>query len=149
VKWYDFWTGSSIEGGHAVDVPAPIGRIPLYIRAGSILPLGPAVEYATEKPADPIELRIYRGANGSFTLYEDENDNYNYEKGAHSTIPFSWDDTSQTLIIGDRSGSFPGMLESRTFRIVFVAGNHGVGNGLTETADKTESYSGKKIAVTP
>jgi alpha-D-xyloside xylohydrolase len=147
--WYDFWTGSLIKGGRAIDAPSPIERLPLYVRAGSILPLGPDIEYAAEKSADPIELRVYRGANGAFTLYEDENDTYNYEKGSYATIPFSWDDHAQTLTIGDRSGNFLGMLQTRTFRIVFVSESHGVGGGLTQNADKTVQYSGKKISVTP
>ena len=148
-KWYDFWTGSSLAGGRTLDAPTSLERLPLYIRAGSILPLGPDVEYTTEKSADPVELRVYPGANGSFTLYEDENDTYNYEHGAYATIPFSWDDASHSLTIGDRSGSFPGMLQSRTFRIVFVTQNHGTGGELTIAPDKTVQYSGKKIVVTP
>jgi alpha-D-xyloside xylohydrolase len=147
--WYDFWTGTSTPGPRAIESPAPIDRLPLFIRAGSILPLGPDVEYATEKPADPIELRVYRGANGEFTLYEDENDNYNYEKGAHATIPFIWDEATNTLTIGDRTGTFPGVLESRTFRVVFVAAGHGTGSAVTTTVDKTVSYTGKRITVTP
>jgi alpha-D-xyloside xylohydrolase len=146
-KWYDFWTGSTIQGGRALDAPSPIDRLPLYVRAGSILPLGPDVAYAAEKSANPIEVRVYRGANGAFTLYEDENDTYNYEKGAYSTILFSWDDATRTLTIGDRTGSFPGMLENRAFRVVFVNENHGTGGGLTENADRTVRYSGKKISV--
>jgi alpha-D-xyloside xylohydrolase len=148
-KWYDFWTGAAIQGGHTLDAPSPIDRMPLYVRAGSILPLGPDMQHAAEKTADPIELRVYPGSNGTFTLYEDENDTYNYEKGLHATIPFSWDDVTRTLTIGDRSGSFPGMLEKRTFRVVFVGENHGTGGGLTENADKTVQYAGKKISVTP
>jgi alpha-D-xyloside xylohydrolase len=148
-KWYDFWTGAAIQGGRTLDAPSTIDRMPLYVRAGSILPLGPDLQYAAEKSADPIELRIYRGANGAFTLYEDENDSYDYEKGVHATIPFSWDDTAHALTIGDRTGTFPGMLEKRTFRVVFVTENHGTGGGLTENADKTVEYSGKKIKVTP
>ncbi|MGC2390261.1 MAG: glycoside hydrolase family 31 protein [Candidatus Acidiferrum sp.] len=148
-KWYDFWTGAPIQGGRTLDAPTTIDRMPLYVRAGSILPLGPDVEYAAQKSADPIELRVYRGANGAFTLYEDENDTYDYEKGVYATIPFSWDDSANTLTIGDRSGSFPGMLEKRTFRIIFVTENHGVGGGLTENADKTVQYTGKKVSVTP
>jgi alpha-D-xyloside xylohydrolase len=147
--WYDFWTGSAIQGGHTVDAPAPIDRIPLYVRAGSIVPLGPDMEYAAEKLADPLELRIYRGANGSFTLYEDENDNYNYEKGAHATIMFSWNDGDHVLTIGDRAGSFPGMLETRTFHVVFVGDDHGVGGGLAKKADRIVPFSGKKITVAP
>jgi alpha-D-xyloside xylohydrolase len=147
--WYDFWTGSSVQGGRAIDASAPIERMPLYVRAGSVLPLGPDLEYATQKPGDPLELRVYRGANGSFTLYEDENDNYNYEKGAHSTIPFFWDDAHQLLTIDDRTGSFPGMLESRTILVVFVGANHGVGGGPADKVDKTVRYLGTKITVAP
>jgi alpha-D-xyloside xylohydrolase len=147
--WYDFWTGSSTKGPRAIDAPAPIERLPLFVRAGSILPLGPDMEYAGEKPADPIELRVYRGADGEFTLYEDENDNYNYEKGAHTTILFRWDDAAQRLTIGDRAGSFPGMLESRTFRVVFVSSSHGIGGKFTQSADKTITYSGKNATVMP
>jgi alpha-D-xyloside xylohydrolase len=124
-------------------------RLPLYVRAGSILPLGPDEEWSTEQPADPIELRIYRGADGDFTLYEDENDNYNYEKGAYATIPLHWDDAAKTLTIGDRKGQFPGMLESRSFRVVFVSENHGVGTNSADEADKVVQYSGRQITVTP
>jgi len=148
-KWYDFWTGAAIQGGRTLDAPSPIDRMPLYVRAGSIVPLGPDLQYATEKSADPIELRVYRGANGAFTLYEDENDSYDYEKGVHATIPFSWDDAAHIFTIGDRAGAFPGMLEKRIFRVVFVSENHGTGGGLTENADETVEYSGKKITVTP
>jgi len=148
-KWYDFWTGAAILGGRTLDAPSPIDRMPLYVRAGSIVPFGPDLQYAAEKSADPIELRVYRGANGTFTLYEDENDSYDYEKGVHATTPFSWDEAAYTLTIGDRTGSFPGMLEKRTFRIVFVTENHGTGGGLTENADKTVEYSGKRVAVKP
>jgi alpha-D-xyloside xylohydrolase len=147
--WYDFWTGTSTPGPRTIDAPAPIDRIPLCIRAGSILPLGPDIEYAAEKPADPIEIRVYRGANGNFTLYEDENDNYNYEKGTYATIPFSWNDASHTLTIGDRAGAFSDMLASRTFHIVFVSENHGAGVSLTPTPDKTIRYAGTKISVNP
>jgi alpha-D-xyloside xylohydrolase len=146
-KWYDFWTGSGITGGRTIIADAPLERLPLYVRAGSILPLGPDQEWSTEKPADPIELRIYRGADGDFTLYEDENDNYNYEKGAYATIPLHWNDASQALTIGDRQGQFPGMLESRTFRIVFVGEKHGVGINPEAQADKTVPYSGKHVTI--
>jgi alpha-D-xyloside xylohydrolase len=137
-RWYDFWSDAAIDGGKAIDAPAPIDRIPLYLRAGAIVPLGPDVEYATEKPADPIELRVYRGADGSFTLYEDENDNYNYEKGVHATIPIRWDEASQTLTIGDRAGSFPGMLATRTFRVVWLG-----------QPAKEIQYSGRRVTVNP
>ena len=148
-KWYDFWTGRAANGGVAVDAAAPIGRIPLYVRAGSIVPMGPELQYSTEKPADPIELRVYTGADGSFTLYEDENDTYNYEKGAYATIPFAWDDAAKTLTIGARAGKFPGMLEARTLRIVFVSEGHGTGIDATPQADKTVTYNGAQIIVRP
>ena len=148
-KWYDFWTGSSLQGGRFLDAATTLDRMPLYVRAGSILPLGPDIVYAAQKSADPIELRVYRGASGAFTLYEDENDTYDYEKGVYATIPFTWDDGANTLTIGDRTGSFPGMLEKRTFRIIFVSENHGAGSNTTDNADNTVQYSGKKITVSP
>ena len=148
-KWYDFWTGGTTVGPKVVDAPSPIEQIPLYVRAGSILPLGPEKEWATQKPEDPIELRVYRGADGDFVLYEDENDTYNYEKGVYATIPFHWDDAKNTLTIGDRKGQFPGMLQTRTFRVVFAGEKHGVGMSPEEKPDKIVQYSGKQIAVTP
>jgi len=148
-KWYDFWTGSVVDGGRTINAIAPLDRLPLYVRAGSILPLGPDEEWSTEKAADPIELRIYRGENGDFTLYEDENDNYDYEKGVYATIPLHWDDAGHTLTIGDRKGQFPGMLEGRSFRVVFVGANHGVGVNPTDEADRIVQYSGRQISVTP
>ncbi len=148
-KWYDFWTGSALAGGRTVDASAALERLPLYIRAGSILPLGPDEEWSTEKPADPIELRIYPGADADFTLYEDENDSYNYEKGMYATIPLHWDDAQQALTIGERKGQFPGMLESRTFRVVFVRENYGAGIDPEEHPDKTVAYSGKHVVVVP
>ena len=111
--------------------------------------MGPDLQYATEKPADPIELRVYRGADGAFTLYEDENDGYNYEKGTYATILIHWNDATQTLEIGARKGSFPGMLESRTFHVVFVSGNHGGGIESTARADRTVHYIGQTMLVKP
>ena len=147
--WYDFWTGSKLAGGRTMDAAAPLNRLPLYVRAGSILPIGPEVQHTSERPADPIELRVYQGADGDFTLYEDENDNYNYEKGICSTISIHWDDTTHRLTIGDRKGQFPGMLDTRTLRIVFVAQEHGVGAGPTGQPDQVVQYTGKSITVAP
>jgi len=130
-----------------IEAIAPLDRLPVYVREGSIVPLGPDEEWSAEKAADPIELRIYRGADGDFTLYEDENDTYNYEKDIYATIPLHWDDKAQILTIGDRKGQFPGMLENRTFRVVFVGDNHGVGVNAADEADKTVEYSGKQITV--
>jgi alpha-D-xyloside xylohydrolase len=148
-KWYDFWSGERLAGPKTIDAPAPPDRMPLYVRAGSIIPFGPEMEWSTQKPEDPIELRIYRGADGQFTLYEDENDNYNYEKGAYSTISFSWNDSTQTLTIGERKGQFPGMLQGRTFRIVLAGEHHGAGISEEEKLDKLVHYAGQQLTVTP
>ena len=145
--WVDFWTGETLSGGKTVTANAPISIMPLYVRAGSIVPFGPVMQYATEKPEDPIELRVYRGANGRFTLYEDEGDGYNYEKGAYATIPFEWNEAKHTLTIGKRTGKFPGMLKERTFRVVFVSPNHGAGMAAEENADTIVHYAGKQVIV--
>jgi alpha-D-xyloside xylohydrolase len=145
--WYDFWTGTFVNGGQTINAAAPYDEMPLYIKAGAIIPFGPELQYAMEKPADPIELRIYTGDNGSFNLYEDENTNYNYEKGAFSTIPFRWDESSQTLITGERKGTFPGMLQNRTFNIVFVDKSHGTGEAMSQKIDKSILYSGTEIKI--
>ena len=145
--WYDFWTGEKQAGGQKVTKETPLDIIPVYIKAGSILPVGAKVQYATEKKWDKLEIRVYEGANGEFTLYEDENDNYNYEKGAFSTITFNWDNAKKTLTIGDRKGAFPGMLAERKFNIVLVSKNKGTGIDKVEKFDKEVMYSGKKSVV--
>ena len=146
--WYDFWTGRELDGGVAIEVAAALDRMPLFVRAGSIVPMGPDVEYATEKPADPIELRIYPGADASFLIYEDENDTYDYQKGQRATIPIAWDDAGRKLTIGERQGQFRGMLNARTFRVVFVGDHHGNGTEPTPQPDRVVEYSGKPIAIT-
>ena len=145
--WYDFWTGASVQGGKDIDAEAPLDRMPLYVRAGSILPLGPEIEYATQNPGSPIELRIYRGADGQFDLYEDAGDSYDYEKGQLAVISLRWNDASGQLTIGARQGSFPGMVEKRAFRVVVVGSGHGVGGELTAKADKEITYEGKEMQV--
>jgi len=144
--WYDFWTGARAEGGAEVNRAAPIDRIPLEVRAGSILPLGPVVEYAGQA-ADPIEIRIYPGADGDFNLYEDEGDSYRYEHGAHAIIPIHWDDANRTVTIGAREGSYPGMAAGHTFNVVIVRSGHGVGGEVTDLPDKAIQYAGAKIAA--
>ncbi|HLP04403.1 MAG TPA: TIM-barrel domain-containing protein [Paludibacter sp.] len=141
--WYDFWTGKKVNGGQTVQKEVSLDIIPLYLKAGSILPLGSKVQYATQKKWDRLEIRIYEGANGEFTLYEDENDNYNYEKGSCSTISFFWDEKQKTLTIGKRSGNFTGMLQSREFNIVLVSEN----KGLAPAPEKSIKYTGDKITV--
>jgi alpha-D-xyloside xylohydrolase len=145
-KWYDFWTGHAMEGG-ATDAVAPLDRMPLYVRAGSIVPMGPEIEYAAEKSVDTIELRLYRGADGDFNLYEDENDSYDYEKGLYEIIPIHWDDANNELTIGARQGRFPGMAETRKFVIVVVGEDHGTSIDLTSAPDKRVEYSGVAVKV--
>ena len=145
--WYDFWTGEKQEGGKRIEAEAPLNKLPLFVRAGSIVPLGPAMEWSTEKPADPLEVRVYLGADGDFTLYEDENDGYGYTRGAHATIALHWDDAGKTLTLGAREGSFQGMLAKRTFRVVLVGRGHGAGSGESASADKTVEFDGEKVAV--
>lgn len=145
--WYNFWTGKKTTGGQTVKTAAPIDQIPLFVKAGSIIPIGPKVQYATEKKWDNLEIRIYEGANGEFTLYEDEGDNYNYEKGAYSTITFNWNNSKKTLTISGLEGTFTGILNGRTFNIIVVGNNKGNGADLAEKYDKSVSYSGKKVIV--
>ena len=134
--WYDFWTGQRYSGGQSVTLQTSFDRVPMFVRAGSILPLGPEMQYVGEKPWDNLEMRVYPGADAQFTLYEDEGDGYNYEKGAYTTILFSWNDRSRTLTIGDRKGQYPGMLQSRQFTVV-----------LPDGTTKTVSYEGKAVTV--
>lgn len=122
--WYDFYTGRHIAGGQRLSVDAPYSRMPLYVREGSIVPVGPAMEWSDEKQADDILLAVYAGRDARFVLYEDENVNYGYEKGRFARIPLEWDEEGRTLTVGPREGSFPGMLESRRFRVVVCDPGH-------------------------
>ena len=143
--WTDFWTGSPVTAG-SFRVEAPMDAIPLYVRAGSVLPVGPEVQYASEKPWDALQIRIYPGADGSFLLYEDEGDGYGYEQGKRSEIRFSWDDAASRLTISAREGAFPGMLAERDFRLVRV--RPGIGTGLDRDAcDKVVHYDGKELVI--
>ena len=140
--WYDFWTGEKTTGGKSVNVAAPLDRIPLNVRAGAILPLGPEIEYARQA-TDPIELRVYPGKDGEFTFYEDEGDSYRYTNGAFATFGIHWDDAARTLTFGKRDGSFKGMPEKHIFNVVIVKAAHGVGGNVTVKFDKTVNYSGE------
>jgi len=144
--WIDFWTGKRIPGGQRINADAPLNRIPIYARAGAIIPFGPHAESTFAKP-DPIELRIYTGASGTFTLYEDEGDNYDYERGTYAEIPIHWDEESGLLTIGNRRGRFPGMLETRTFRIVLVRDGRGTGIASSSEPDAMIKYAGRTISV--
>ena len=145
-NWIDFWTGKKVNGGQSISADAPLDRIPIYSKAGSIIPYGPRVESAAGTP-DPIDLRVYAGANGNFSFYEDEGDNYDYEHGARAVIPIHWDDKSSTLTVGPREGSFPGMLEHRTFRVVIVRDGRGTGIANSAEPDATIAYDGKAALV--
>ena len=120
--WYDFWTGQRYQGGQTITLQTCFNRVPMFVRAGSILPLGPEMQYVGEKAWDNLELRVYPGADGAFTLYEDEGDNYNYEKGAYATILFTWSDKARTLTIGARQGNYPGMILNRKFTVILPDG---------------------------
>ena len=144
--WVDFWMGKGVKGGQSITADAPLDKMPIYVRAGSIVPYGPRAESASAKP-DPIELRIYAGSNADFALYEDEGDNYDYEHGAYSLIPLHWDNKTETLTIGDRRGSFPGVREHRTFHAVVVRDGHGTGVSTTSEPDAIIEYDGKGISA--
>ncbi len=146
-KWFNFWTGEILNGGQTIDAEAPIETMPLYIKAGSIIPMGPNIEYATQKSSDAVELRIYPGADGEFKFYQDENDNYNYEKGKYATFTFKWNDKLHQLTISDRKGSFTGMPQRQAFHIVLVKQGHGANIDNTAKADKVVNYQGKAISV--
>lgn len=145
--WFDFWTGETIQGGQTIIRDTPMDIIPLYVKAGTILPLAEKVQFASQKKWDKLELRIYTGANGEFTLYEDENDNYNYEKGIHSEIKFHWNDQSKVLNISARSGKFQGMLLNRTFNIILVSNENGIDLNDGGKYDRVTQYSGKALTV--
>ncbi len=140
--WYDFYTGKKIAGGQLLSQDAPYEHMPLYVQAGSIVPMGPVMQYADEKPADNLTIYVYAGKDGEFTIYEDENINYNYEKGQFSTIDMKWNDLTGMLHIDNREGSFPGMLENRIFNIVKIDENNPAG-----TAAATVEYNGAAIDV--
>ena len=135
-QWYDFWTNEKYQGGRTIERETPIDIIPLFVKAGSILPIGPKVQYATEKTWDNLELKIYTGANGRFVLYEDEFDNYNYEKGAYTEITITWNNALRILTIGTRKGFYKGMLQSRTFTV-----------RLQDGTSKTVNYNGTQVEV--
>jgi alpha-D-xyloside xylohydrolase len=143
--WFDFWTGKHFKGGQTVKTDAQLDRIPLFVKAGSIIPMGKIIQHSAEK-SDTLEIRVYKGANGKFELYEDEGDNYNYEKGKYSTISFKWNEKEQTLTIGDKQGSYSGSLKKRVFNVVLVAENKGFGTDAGSTI-KTVSYVGSKVNI--
>jgi alpha-D-xyloside xylohydrolase len=145
--WYDFWTGVEAAGGATVRATAPFDAIPIYVRSGSIVPVGPELQYTSEKPAEPITLYVYTGADGAFTLYEDQGTTYDYEKGAFTTITMSWYDAKKVLTIGERAGQFAGMAAQRTFQVVLVRPTKAVGFSFTPKVDKSVTYGGTAMSV--
>jgi alpha-D-xyloside xylohydrolase len=138
--WYDFWTGERLAGGQTVVKHCPLDTLPVYARAGSIVPMGPVdLQYATERPEAPYTIRIYPGANASFTIYEDDNETYAYERGQRATYDLVWEEAPRTLRVGARQGSFPGMIANRELKVVLV--------GAGSTASKTVVYRGEGLSV--
>jgi alpha-D-xyloside xylohydrolase len=146
--WFDFWTGAALAGNQTIEAPAPYDAIPLFVRAGAIVPFGPELQYTSEKPADPITLFVYTGADGTFTIYEDDGLTYGYERGASARIPLHWNDATRTLTIGRREGSFPGMLAERTFQVVVVSKQKPVGFSFAPQPDRTVRYHGDAMDLT-
>lgn len=145
--WYDWWSGKMFTGKQTIEATAPYESMPIYVRAGALIPVGPDLQYAGEKPADPITLYVYAGADGSFTLYEDEGVNYNYEKGQFTRILLTWNNARHTLTIGKREGSFPGMLADRMFKLVLISKSKPIGFSFTPPVDRTVRYDGKELKV--
>ncbi|HEX9600937.1 MAG TPA: DUF5110 domain-containing protein, partial [Mariniflexile sp.] len=145
-NWFNFYTGEFIKGGQTLTVDAPYEQIPLFLREGAIIPVGPEIQYTDEKPADHIILYVYQGKDGHFTLYEDESENYNYEKGNFSKIAFNYNDASKTVTIEDRQGAFEGMLKNRTFEIVTISKEQPKAF-IYDAKGKTIEYDGKKQTI--
>jgi alpha-D-xyloside xylohydrolase len=145
--WYDLRTGKYLKGGQTIQADAPYTEMPVYIKSGSIIPCGPEIQYTTEKPVDPIRLFIYTGNDGSFTLYEDESVNYNYEKGMFATIPLSYNEKNKEITIGKREGKFDGMLKKRTFEIVWISSQKPSGLNFNSKPDAQITYDGTRQSI--
>lgn len=144
--WYDFYTGEAVDGGQTKNVAAPYERMPLFVRGGSIIPVGGKIQYASQPTDEPVTIYVYAGRDGSFNLYDDEGTNYNYEKGKYSVIPLKYDDKARTLNIGDRKGSFDGMKEKRDFNVVLVDASNPA-EGACAPVGKAVRYTGKSVTV--
>jgi alpha-D-xyloside xylohydrolase len=145
--WYDFWTGAYEDGGRRLDAAAPYESLPVYVKAGSIVPMGPELQHTGEKPADPLTVWVYTGADASFELYEDDGVSYGYEKGAYATIPLHWNEARGVLTVGPRAGAFPGMLASRTLRVVFVSKDAPAGHNATPLNTSEVRFDGGALEV--
>jgi alpha-D-xyloside xylohydrolase len=145
--WYDFYNGIFHEGGREESIAAPYEKMPLFVKAGSIIPVGPEIEYTSQKPADPVVIFVYTGADAAFTIYEDEGTTYDYEQGNYSLIPIKYSEINRELIIGEREGTFPEMLKERTFKIKWVTEEKPVPFDADTDGDLELKYSGEKITV--
>ncbi|MBN2163358.1 MAG: DUF5110 domain-containing protein [Pontiellaceae bacterium] len=146
-NWFDFWNNQPLKGGQTVERECPLNILPIYVRAGSIVPMGPVLQYATERTDAPYEIRIYPGADASFTLYEDDNETYNYEKGQYATYELAWDDADKTLTIGPRKGAFPGMVAKRQLHVVLALPGENSGIEAGFAGVQTIMYSGLPVQV--
>ena len=147
VRWFDFWTGEKTAGGKTVSAEAPIGHIPLFVREGSIVPLGPVLRYAAQPTGEPTEIRIYPGKDADFSLYDDEGDTYHYEQGARQVIPLHWNERTRTLTFGAQQGTYLGAPDERPFTVVIVRGTHGAGAERAGRADGSITYKGKRTSI--
>ena len=145
--WYDLYTGKYFRGGTTIEAKAPLERMPVFVKAGAIIPTGPELQYTSEKPADPLTVFIYTGANGTFALYEDEGTNYNYEQGKSSLIPIQYDDSAHTVTVGKRQGEFSGMLQKRNIQFVWVSKDKPVGMVPTAHPAAVIDYTGEPQTV--
>ena len=145
--WYDFFTGTRVEGGRYIDAEAPLSTMPLHVRSGSIVPIGPPVQYADEQPNAPIEVRIYAGADADFDLYDDEGDGYGYEQGRHAIVTMHWSEARHRLTLEARKGAYPGMPATRSFHIVWVRPGHGAGPEMAARPDRVVEYTGRAVEV--
>jgi alpha-D-xyloside xylohydrolase len=140
-RWYDFWTEQAHDGGQTIAAAAPLETIPLFVRAGGIVPLSPVMQHVDEIPDAPYEIRIYRGADGAFALYEDAGDSYDYEQGNYALIPLAWNEQRSELAIGERQGSFPTLVREREYHLIFIS--------PAGRQTKTVRYTGQAMAVRP
>jgi alpha-D-xyloside xylohydrolase len=145
--WYDFWTGERYAGGQTISADAPLETMPLYVRSGSIVPIGPEIQFADDQPGAPIELWVYPGKDGAFTLYEDEGDNYNYEQGSFATIHIAWNDSTRQLTLDARQGSYPGMQALKVFRVVIASEKPFDPLAAEATQAREILYDGRRMVV--
>lgn len=145
-KWYDFWTGQQFDGGQAILGDAPLDKMPIFVREGSIVPFGPVIQYAAEK-RDPLEIRIYPGKDADFQLYQDGGDGYAYERGERATIDLHWNDREGVLVIGQRKGSFNGMPSTLQMNVVLVGPGRGIGTEESKTYESTLKYRGHRTIL--